>query len=82
LHTKARSSQLGAVNPLTLDAEASSQDSRILKYDKFRDRVDQDTTSRLRYVSARKYLTIIDIKAKAFTCLQVLFLVGLASEPR
>lgn len=56
LHTKARNSQLGAVNPLAPGAEESAEDNRISNYDKFRDRADQDTTSRLRYASARGIL--------------------------
>ncbi|KAF8238795.1 hypothetical protein L208DRAFT_1240741 [Tricholoma matsutake] len=53
LHTKARHSQLGAVNPLAPGAEESAEDNRISNYDKFRDRADQDTTSRLSvYLSA------------------------------
>lgn len=55
LHTKTRASQGGAVNPLNLgfsEAKDSSRDSRIGKYKDMRDRVDMDTTSRLRSVSA------------------------------
>ncbi|GLB33926.1 putative DNA photolyase [Lyophyllum shimeji] len=53
LTTKVRSSQLGAVNPLAPGAEESTKSSRILTYDKGRDRVDRDSTSRLSpYLSA------------------------------
>ncbi|KAJ7047244.1 FAD binding domain of DNA photolyase-domain-containing protein [Mycena alexandri] len=47
LRTKSRSSQLGAVDPLTAGAEDSSKRSRISVYDAERDRADKDTTSRL-----------------------------------
>ncbi|KAI0092062.1 DNA photolyase [Irpex rosettiformis] len=50
LHTKARSSQAGAVSPLSsgvIEAKDSSRDSRIGKYKDMRDRVDLDSTSRL-----------------------------------
>jgi deoxyribodipyrimidine photo-lyase len=56
LHTKARSAQLGAVDPLSTDAKQAkdfSKDSRIGKYKDARDRVDQDTTSRLRSVTLK-----------------------------
>jgi hypothetical protein len=82
LHTKARSSQLGAVNPLAPGAEDSGKDNRISKYDKFRDRADQDTTSRLRYASAWKILHTVNIQAKVFIYLQVLYPAGLVSELR
>ena len=51
LYTKARSSQFGAADPLSDGAtEAKNQlkDSRVGKYNDARDRVDADTTSRLR----------------------------------
>ncbi|KIP02117.1 hypothetical protein PHLGIDRAFT_32310 [Phlebiopsis gigantea 11061_1 CR5-6] len=50
LHTKARSSQFGAADPLSDGAtEPKNQlkDSRVGKYNDARDRVDADTTSRL-----------------------------------
>ncbi|KAJ7507943.1 FAD binding domain of DNA photolyase-domain-containing protein [Mycena galericulata] len=47
LRTKARSCQLGAVNPLSSGAENSEKRSRILVYDAERDRADKDTTSRI-----------------------------------
>jgi deoxyribodipyrimidine photo-lyase len=53
LHTKSRSSQLGAVDPLKLGAEDTTKSSRVTVYDKERDRCDQDTTSRLRFVLHR-----------------------------
>ncbi|KAG2156169.1 DNA photolyase, FAD-binding/Cryptochrome [Suillus clintonianus] len=53
LYTKARATQLGAVDPLADGAENSNQGSRILLYDEARDRGDKDTTSRLSpYLSA------------------------------
>ncbi|KAF8076516.1 FAD binding domain of DNA photolyase-domain-containing protein [Lyophyllum atratum] len=53
LLTKARPSQLGAVNPLAEGAEQSTKSNRILNYGKDRDRADRDTTSRLSaYLSA------------------------------
>lgn len=51
LHTKARTSQFGAVDPLSPDAHElkhGPKDSRVGKYKDARDRVDSDTTSRLR----------------------------------
>ena len=51
LYSKARSSQLGAADPLSDGAtEPKNQlkDSRVGKYKDARDRVDADTTSRLR----------------------------------
>lgn len=57
LHTKSRSSQLGDVNPLTDGAKPAeknpAKDSRIGKYKDARDKVDADTTSRLRQVNPR-----------------------------
>lgn len=54
LHTKSRSSQLGAVDPLADGAKLvdknPEKDSRIGKYKDARDRVDSDTTSRMRSV--------------------------------
>ncbi|KAF9534204.1 DNA photolyase, FAD-binding/Cryptochrome [Crepidotus variabilis] len=47
LHTKSRSSQLGAVNPLADGSQKANAQTRILNYGKDRDRVDKDTTSRL-----------------------------------
>ncbi|KAG6833879.1 hypothetical protein H0H87_007890 [Tephrocybe sp. NHM501043] len=47
LTTKSRAQQLGAVSPLAPGAEESSKASRIINYDKDRDRADKDTTSRL-----------------------------------
>ncbi|KIK42534.1 hypothetical protein CY34DRAFT_23937 [Suillus luteus UH-Slu-Lm8-n1] len=53
LYTKARVTQLGAVDPLADGAENSDKRSRILLYDEARDRGDKDTTSRLSpYLSA------------------------------
>ncbi|KAJ6515767.1 FAD binding domain of DNA photolyase-domain-containing protein [Mycena sanguinolenta] len=47
LHTKSRSSQLAAVDPLAAGAVDSAKHSRIAIYDAERDRADKDTTSRL-----------------------------------
>ncbi|KIK68010.1 hypothetical protein GYMLUDRAFT_155610 [Collybiopsis luxurians FD-317 M1] len=47
LHTKSRSSQMGAVDPLASGAEESEKASRIKKYGQDRDSADRDTTSRL-----------------------------------
>ncbi|PCH41117.1 hypothetical protein WOLCODRAFT_99878 [Wolfiporia cocos MD-104 SS10] len=48
LHTMARSSQMGAVDPLAEDpTRNSTKDTRVGKYKDARDRVDADTTSRL-----------------------------------
>ncbi|KAF8897650.1 DNA photolyase, FAD-binding/Cryptochrome [Infundibulicybe gibba] len=53
LYTKARASQLGAVDPLAPGAIESTKSNRVLNYDKERDRADRDTTSRLSlYLSA------------------------------
>ncbi|KAG2116073.1 DNA photolyase, FAD-binding/Cryptochrome [Suillus discolor] len=53
LYTKARTTQLGAVDPLADGAENSDKRSRVLLYDEARDRGDKDTTSRLSpYLSA------------------------------
>lgn len=54
LQTKARSSQFGAADPLSPGAsepKAGLKDSRVGRYKDARDRVDADTTSRLRCVS-------------------------------
>ena len=51
LRTKARASQMGAVDPLAVGAiepKKPTADSRVGKYKDARDRVDSDTTSRLR----------------------------------
>lgn len=47
LYTRARRSQLSAVNPLTCGADKCETSSRIMKYADDRDRADSDTTSRL-----------------------------------
>ncbi|KAL0067544.1 DNA photolyase phr1 [Marasmius tenuissimus] len=47
LHTKSRSSQMGAVSPLAEGAEKSDKASRLLKYGQERDNANRDTTSRL-----------------------------------
>ncbi|KII95059.1 hypothetical protein PLICRDRAFT_48029 [Plicaturopsis crispa FD-325 SS-3] len=53
IHTKSRTSQLGAVDPLSTDAEKCDKKSRVLDYDKSRDKASRDTTSRLSpYLSA------------------------------
>ncbi|KAJ3909876.1 DNA photolyase, FAD-binding/Cryptochrome [Lentinula edodes] len=53
LHTKSRSSQMGAANPVAEGAESSDKASRIMKYGQDRDNADRDTTSRLSpYLSA------------------------------
>ncbi|KAF9076794.1 DNA photolyase, FAD-binding/Cryptochrome [Rhodocollybia butyracea] len=53
LHSKSRTSQMGAVDPLTDGAENSDKASRINKYGQDRDNADRDTTSRLSpYLSA------------------------------
>ena len=53
LTTKARSSQIGAVDPLSFNPEKSDKTStsRIVQYNAERDRMDSDTTSRLRFVT-------------------------------
>ena len=54
LKTKARSSQFADVDPLDTGAgepKTGTKDSRIGKYKDARDRVDADTTSRLRWVN-------------------------------
>lgn len=48
MKTKIRSSQLGAVNPLNFGAQNGEKHSRIYQYAESRDRIDKDTTSRLR----------------------------------
>lgn len=48
LHTKARSSQMGAVDPLAEGSQKSEKQSRICSYGSDRDKADKDTTSRLR----------------------------------
>ncbi|TEB35633.1 photolyase [Coprinellus micaceus] len=47
LGTKARSTQLGAVDPLASGAQGVTKHNRVVKYDEDRDRADKDTTSRL-----------------------------------
>ncbi|KDR83626.1 hypothetical protein GALMADRAFT_235921 [Galerina marginata CBS 339.88] len=47
LTTKKRTAQLGAVDPLSLGFDKCSKNNRIAKYEKERDRIDSDTTSRL-----------------------------------
>lgn len=47
LKTRARSSQMGAVNPLNPGAQNAEKNNRIIKYKDARDRMDKDTTSRL-----------------------------------
>ncbi|KAJ2930231.1 hypothetical protein H1R20_g6905, partial [Candolleomyces eurysporus] len=47
LNTKARTSQLGPVNPLAEGAEDAGKHNRVVKYGGDRDRADKDTTSRL-----------------------------------
>lgn len=49
LHTKSRTSQMGAAEPLSDGAENTDKASRIMKYGQDRDNADRDTTSRLRY---------------------------------
>lgn len=59
LNTKTRPSQLGAVDPLALgavDSKNPDRDSRVGRYKDARDRVDADTTSRLRCLSIAKFL--------------------------
>lgn len=51
MHTKARSSQSGAADPLSdgaTEPKNQPKDSRVGNYKDARDRVDADTTSRLR----------------------------------
>lgn len=48
LKTKSRSSQLGAVDPLSPGAQDGANHNRIHKYHQSRDQMDRDTTSRLR----------------------------------
>lgn len=50
LTTKARKSQIGEVSPLTEGFEFSDKQSRISQYADGRNRVDLDTSSRLRCV--------------------------------
>ena len=50
LSTKSRSEQAGGVNPLSQGAEESDKHSRIQVYGDERDRVNADTTSRIRSV--------------------------------
>ncbi|KAJ3869453.1 DNA photolyase, FAD-binding/Cryptochrome [Lentinula novae-zelandiae] len=53
LHTKSRTSQMGAANPVAEGAESLDKASRIMKYGQDRDNADRDTTSRLSpYLSA------------------------------
>lgn len=47
LSTKARSTQLGAVDPLAAGAQDVAKHNRVVKYDADRDRADKDTTSRM-----------------------------------
>ncbi|KXN86422.1 Deoxyribodipyrimidine photo-lyase [Leucoagaricus sp. SymC.cos] len=47
LKTKARTSQMGAVNPLSPGAQNGDKNSRVNKYHQTRDQMDKDTTSRL-----------------------------------
>ncbi|KAG7096829.1 hypothetical protein E1B28_004238 [Marasmius oreades] len=47
LHSKSKSSKLGAVSPLEGEAEASDKASRLIKYGKDRDDATRDNTSRL-----------------------------------
>ncbi|KAK7060513.1 DNA photolyase phr1 [Paramarasmius palmivorus] len=47
VHTKSRTCQMGAVNPLAEGAEKSDKSSRLMKYDKDRNDATRDTTSRL-----------------------------------
>ncbi|KAL0573011.1 DNA photolyase phr1 [Marasmius crinis-equi] len=47
LHTKSRSSQMGAVSPLADGAASSDKATRLLKYGEERDIATKDTTSRL-----------------------------------
>lgn len=49
LNTKARISQIGEVSPLAEGAVSSAKDSRISQYAEGRNRVDLDTSSRLRF---------------------------------
>ncbi|KJA30142.1 hypothetical protein HYPSUDRAFT_126179 [Hypholoma sublateritium FD-334 SS-4] len=60
LNTKSRTSQLGAVNPVSSGSEDSPNNNRVAEYGKERDRIDSDTTSRL-----SAYLTsgVISIRA-------------------
>ena len=60
--TKARSSQLAAVNPLSSGSE-DDKDSRITRYAQDRDYADRDTTSRLRLVlmSINQHLSSNDV---------------------
>lgn len=39
---------MGAVNPLNTGAQSTEKNNRIIKYKDARDRMDKDTTSRLR----------------------------------
>ncbi|KAF9451666.1 hypothetical protein P691DRAFT_757122 [Macrolepiota fuliginosa MF-IS2] len=58
LNTKARSSQLGAVNPLNPGAQDSEKRSRVLQYHQERDRMGKDTTSRLSVYLATGVLSV------------------------
>lgn len=48
LRTKARKTQIGDSSPLADGAEDSGKESRIMKYASDRDRVDFDSSSRIR----------------------------------
>lgn len=48
LNSKARTSQMGGVDPLSHGHEDAVKHNRVIKYDADRDRADKDTTSRLR----------------------------------
>lgn len=48
LHTEARASQIGSVDPLSSGAKHSDKQSRISKYHEQRDVMAKDTTSRIR----------------------------------
>lgn len=86
LRTKARSSQLGAADPLAKGAAEPQKnpikDSRIGKYKDARDRVDADTTSRLRFVVSSTRRIVADIVSTAHISLLGSFRRGSASVPR
>ncbi len=79
LSTKARRSQLGAADPLA-HGEENQSSSRIMKYAEDRDRVDSDTTSRLRSFMISLYTFSISLLIPVHISLPVSCLPGLVCE--
>lgn len=73
LTTKARTSQLGAVSPLSEGSEVCPKNNRVNKYEKQRDLVGSDTTSRLRLALLQKFASSDLI---SFNLFQYVFVVG------